>query len=401
MMTGLTSSEPTMELMGSHPIPGIPASAYKENPPTQSEFFNVLQIREDDDQYIRPKGMTKSTFEKCAISSEKCSNCGVEATTKGVKLSKCGGCSRIKYCSRSCQAADRSKHKPLCKAIIKEKKRLAVNTKKRTKAEVSSAIKSPNELGLHLVRAIMKGDLGLVKRLLKTMKKKTMAFNINALYMLNNDNFFGGMVPTFKLTMDSTRVQSATALWIACAANRMGVVIRLLKEKGIDINKKIKVCNISNRKIFSTPLEGASLMGHVQIVNLLLESSAIDINLTTECGGNALVAACTNGYLKVVDRLLLETDTIDMNCFVTNLKYQPGDGENPDFLEKNAIMFACVNGHVDVVKRMLCEENLAINSKNKHGASALHIALYWRHHEIAALLRSSGWTGVPGTFLNY
>ena len=56
-------------------------------------------------------------------------------------------------------------------------------------------------------------------------------------------------------------------------------------------------------------------------------------------------------------------------------------------------MFACKNGHVDVVKRMLCEENLAINSKNKNGASALHVALYWGHHEIAKLLRSSGWVG--------
>ena len=342
-------------------------------------------------------------------------NCGVEATNKDVKLSKCGDCSRIKYCSRSCQVDDRTTHRPLCKAIIKEKKRLAFETKERTVAEVSTIKSSDNTLlGLHFVRAALDGDLGLVRRLLKTMKKKISSFDINSLYVLKNekdDNFFKGskiemtfgeesqsLIGNNKDDKDSRSSQSTplstTALWIACTANRMKVVVYLLKQKSIDVNKPIEMPGgLIPSGIFSTPLESASLNGHVQIVDRLLKSSAININQITACGGNALVAACMYGHLDVVDRLLLETD-IDMNGFFNNLKWRPGN-EHRGFRMKNALMFASMCGHMDVVKRMLCEKNLAINSKNQHGASALHLALSNQQHEIAKLLRSSGWTGAP------
>ena len=42
-----------------------------------------------------------------------CSNCGA-TSGDGVKLKKCGGCRRVRYCSAECQAAQWEQHKLVC-----------------------------------------------------------------------------------------------------------------------------------------------------------------------------------------------------------------------------------------------------------------------------------------------
>ena len=44
---------------------------------------------------------------------KRCANCGV-TSGGGVKLKKCGGCRRVRYCSAECQAAQWEQHKLVC-----------------------------------------------------------------------------------------------------------------------------------------------------------------------------------------------------------------------------------------------------------------------------------------------
>ena len=46
--------------------------------------------------------------------------CGVNDETK--ELKKCGKCTKIRYCSNSCQQSDWGRHKPECRAIVEARK---------------------------------------------------------------------------------------------------------------------------------------------------------------------------------------------------------------------------------------------------------------------------------------
>ncbi|KAI1119013.1 hypothetical protein F5Y14DRAFT_118637 [Nemania sp. NC0429] len=45
----------------------------------------------------------------------RCACCGVDKQPDGKDLLNCGGCRKVKYCSRNCQIMDRKGHKPFCK----------------------------------------------------------------------------------------------------------------------------------------------------------------------------------------------------------------------------------------------------------------------------------------------
>ena len=47
---------------------------------------------------------------------KRCANCGA-TSGGGVKLKKCGGCRRVRYCSAECQAAQWYQHKLVCARI--------------------------------------------------------------------------------------------------------------------------------------------------------------------------------------------------------------------------------------------------------------------------------------------
>lgn len=81
-----------------------------------------------------------------------------------------------------------------------------------------------------------------------------------------------------------------------------------------------KIGNISGRRIENeneTPLAAACRMGHLDIVNLLLENRA-DADISDENGWTPLHWACSEDEEEVVERLL-QVDGLNINAIETKM----------------------------------------------------------------------------------
>ena len=100
----------------------------------------------------------------------------------------------------------------------------------------------------------------------------------------------------------------------------------------------------------------ASLNGHLDVVNRLLDCKEIEVNAQSYIGWTALFWASQNGHLDVVNRLLY------YNKIQVNLQNKYGD---------TALMQASANGHLNVVNRLLDCKQIDTNLQDKYGKTAL------------------------------
>jgi ankyrin repeat protein len=139
----------------------------------------------------------------------------------------------------------------------------------------------------------------------------------------------------------NTRLIGTTALMVASYQGHTDIV-KLLLEKGVDVNSKATENNI-------TALFPASQNGHTEVVKLLLGKGA-DVNAkATSDGATALWMASQNGHTEVV-KLLLERGAN------VNVKKTDDDA--------TALYVASQNGHTEVVK-LLLEKGANVNAKAK------------------------------------
>ncbi|KAI9766598.1 MAG: hypothetical protein M1840_006409 [Geoglossum simile] len=155
------------------------------------------------------------------------------------------------------------------------------------------------------------------------------------------------------ISTDSRDSYGRSPLWLAAAYGH-GVVVKLLLEKGADVN--------AQDGFYGNTLRMASYRGHEQIVKLLLDKGA-DINMQGRDYGNALQAASDQGHEQIV-KLLLDKGA-DVNA-------QGG----------YALQTASDQGHKQIVKLLLdkCDD------VNAQGGNALQVASYQGHKQIVKLL---------------
>ena len=118
-----------------------------------------------------------------------------------------------------------------------------------------------------------------------------------------------------------------------------------------------------------TPLHVASLLGHLEVVRLLLEANADKDKATDVVGLTPLYAASQGGHVDVV-RLLLEA-----NAHQDKAQH---DGTTP-------LYAASDEGHVDVV-RVLLEAKADKDKARRGGATRLFVASKIGHLEVVRLL---------------
>ena len=105
----------------------------------------------------------------------------------------------------------------------------------------------------------------------------------------------------------------------------------------LDKKKSWYRANVNARTYYNdTPLINASSMGHIEIVEVLLNNGA-DVNAKNGCGNTALIIASENGHKEVVEMLLKKGAGLDAN----NWSYE------------TALMTANENGHKEVVEMLL------------------------------------------------
>ncbi|CAN6563869.1 unnamed protein product [Malus baccata var. baccata] len=163
----------------------------------------------------------------------------------------------------------------------------------------------------------------------------------------------------------------------------------------------------------STALHTAATQGHIDIVNLLLETDSNLAKIARNNGKTVLHSAARMGHLEVVKSLLRKDPSA---AFRTDLKGQTAlhmavKGHNEEIVLEllkpdpsvltvednkgnNALHTATRKGHIQNVRLLLSinKEGSNINASNKAGESPLDIAEKYGSPELVAVLKEAGAT---------
>jgi ankyrin repeat protein len=166
--------------------------------------------------------------------------------------------------------------------------------------------------------------------------------------------------------------------------NIKGLYVAIRSNNILGVQKLIE-SNIDYFHIYDypghTPLSLACENNQIDIVRILLPLYSGFINryylnrVDDDSGKNALIAACINGSLEIVN-LLLEQPNIDVNVH--------------DSLDFNPLMRAVESNRLAIVQRLLQHPNVNVNYVNPEDYSALKIAQDRNYQEIVALLIANG-----------
>ena len=124
-----------------------------------------------------------------------------------------------------------------------------------------------------------------------------------------------------------------------------------------------------------TPLSYAAENGHEAIVELLLATGQVDVNMGDRSGQTPLFYAAQNGHKAVVE-LLLATGQIDIDV--------------KDELGQTPLFYAAQNGHKAVVELLLAIGQIDVDVKDKLGQTPLFYAAQNGHEAIVKLLLAIG-----------
>ena len=157
----------------------------------------------------------------------------------------------------------------------------------------------------------------------------------------------------------------SVALILACQKGHIEVIRLLFEESALNLNADG----------FSFAFMAASRNGHYGAVDILLkyQKAGWSVNWQTNEGWSALMLASQNGHYRIVKRLLENGAQVDL---------QSNDGQS-------ALMLASQNGHYRIVKRLL-ENGAQVDLQSNDGRSALMLASKWGHYELVSLLLFEG-----------
>ena len=135
-----------------------------------------------------------------------------------------------------------------------------------------------------------------------------------------------------------------TPLYLACLGGHYEIVTYLINECG---------CNVATGKY--SPLHAACYAHNLAILQYLVSSSSVDVNIIDTRGYTPLHIACEYGYIDIV-QYLLSLPLVDVN-----IKASDVDHFTP-------LQVACFNGKLDIVNILLSRSSVDINSTQVHRA---------------------------------
>ena len=169
----------------------------------------------------------------------------------------------------------------------------------------------------------------------------------------------------FDFNKDTIRgIDEASALHVAVQNGRLHVV-KMFLSLGLDPNR---ICESKG-----TPLLCAAMMGHAEIVKILIESGANPRLRNLKNGTTPLVVASQNGHVEVV-RVLLNIGKADPNEIGANMA---------------PLYIACVKGHKEIVEALL-KSGANVDEKHKGTTTALFVACHNGFTEVVSTLVKQG-----------
>lgn len=173
---------------------------------------------------------------------------------------------------------------------------------------------------------------------------------------------------SLSLLMDGSQESGATGLHLVA---RFGLVTQLR-----DLLKEIPVSEINSRDPYGqTPLVLAVRHGHWDIINIILDDSNVDPNLSDDDGRSPLSIASQLGYSSVVEKLLSTGET--------DLNLPAFDGWSP-------LMYASRGNHTEIIKLLLADKKIHANFTSPDGQTALKLAVEMGFTDVVRLLLESG-----------
>ncbi|PNY26502.1 Ankyrin repeat domain-containing protein 50 [Tolypocladium capitatum] len=206
---------------------------------------------------------------------------------------------------------------------------------------------------------------------------------------------------------EPTDKHGPTPLLYAAKGGHQAVVELLLATRGIDVNLQDNMGR--------TPLSAAASYGHQDIVELLFNVGKAETDVKDKLGETALHLAAINGSRATVSFLLgtgkFEADLKDdigqtplfnaaeqgHECIVTLLLATEGvDADSKDDDGRTPLFTAAENGHGAVVGLLLATGSVDANSKGRDNLTPLAVAAARGHEDIVSLLLDKGVDIDPG-----
>ena len=133
-----------------------------------------------------------------------------------------------------------------------------------------------------------------------------------------------------------------------------------------------------------TALHYASLKGHTQIVKMLLQDEAIDVNARDENG--AVAPSCRRVHKMNWNR---HRPDISLSRW-PSLEEMNWDGDPLGLISIQdrpvALHYASIGGHAEIVKMLLRDEAIDVNARDDFDATPLHYASHLGRTEIVDIL---------------
>jgi ankyrin repeat protein len=194
----------------------------------------------------------------------------------------------------------------------------------------------------------------------------------------------------------------------ACRDNNFRQVKLLLTDESLDVNALFHVDIVDKEGISQktrSPLMIACVLGHIEIIDALLQHGRININLPNAGGATAFYLACQEGQVEVVKKLLADS-RVDINKATCDewTPFHAASGNGHTEIVKilladqkiapnkqasfgnTALHWACIDGDAEIVKILLGDKRIEVNLKNENGRIALHSACYEGRTEVIKIL---------------
>ena len=252
---------------------------------------------------------------------------------------------------------------PLCVAI--ELLREDIATYLLLQSGIDTSACGP-DLNTPLHRACSKGMLSVVKDIIKNSQVTVNISNRFRATPLTRACEKGHIDIVRELLQNSADVNKyssiGTPLIICSIRGYSNIAKELLSVEGIDIN-----LNLGN----GTALHDACALNRYEIVELLLSTPDIRVNVSCPPWGTALHNAVRKGHLPLVDMLISRSDI--------NLRPVDSHGNTP-------LHVAAIYGYFDIAERLLAHRLTNNNLKNQSEETALDCARNRRHTDIVQLI---------------
>jgi ankyrin repeat protein len=209
--------------------------------------------------------------------------------------------------------------------------------------------------------------------------------------------------------------RNLTTLMVLAYFKNEVLVKRLLetKESKAELKEKIGI-NKKTEPSEWTALTWAAAKGNADIVKLLLEDGEVDINLEGNSGLTPLEFAGENGYLAVVEHLLLHAEKFEVNLKDENgpselfiaIRYGDGDGieaivramiengqgdiDSRNLAGRTPLALAAMYGKESIVRTFLDTGKVDVDSRDENGQTALALAAIGGYEDVCQMLLDTG-----------